>query len=90
MSVSVRDYGLRVAMNVHSRALSRAHWYGELISALLEAERLLLMLEASEGFPAAAGQLGHRIAAVRSEVETLNRIKLSDDRIIGAPWTAID
>jgi hypothetical protein len=73
--------------NVHCRSLSRAHWYGELTSALGEAERLLLLLEADGSFPVGTGRLSLRVAAVRSEVEMLNRFIQTEDRIVGVPWS---
>lgn len=71
---------------VHSRSLVRARWYGDLTAALRDAERLLLMLEADGSFPAEAGRLRFRIATVRSELELLNRLVQSEDRIVGIPW----
>ena len=76
-----------MAFKVISRSLSRAHWYGELNSALEEAERLLFLLEADGSFTAESGRLCIRVAAIRSEVEMLNRIMLSEDRIVGVPWS---
>ena len=75
-----------MALNVHARSLGRAHWYGELTAALGEAERLLLLLESDGSFPAETGRLCLRVAKVRSEVEMLNRMTLSEDRIVGIPW----
>lgn len=72
--------------NVHSRSLVRARWYGDLTAALRDAERLLLLLEADGSFPAEAGRLRFRIATVRSELELLNRLVQSEDRIVGIPW----
>jgi hypothetical protein len=78
-----------VALYVNSRSLSRALWYGELTSALREAERLLSVLERDGIAPAEFSRLCLRIAAVRSEVETLNQSRPSDDRIVGDPWNEV-
>jgi hypothetical protein len=72
---------------VHSRSLVRARWYEDLTAALRDAERLLLLLEADGNFPADAGRLRFRIATVRSELELLNRLVQSEDRIVGIPWS---
>ena len=90
MLVSHQDYAGLVALYVNSRSLSRARWYGELTSALREAERLLSLLEGDGISPAEFSRLCLRIAAVRSEVETLNRTRPSDDRIVGVPWKEAD
>jgi hypothetical protein len=76
-----------MARNVHCRSLGRAHWYGELATALTEAERLLSKLNTDGSDRAETGRLCHRIAAVRSEVEALNRMTLSENRIVGIPWS---
>ena len=72
---------------VQSRSLDRARWYGDLTAALREAERLLLLVEADGGFPAESVRLRLRVAAVRSELELLNRLVQSQDRILGIPWS---
>ena len=72
---------------VQSRSLDRARWYGDLTAALREAERLLLLVEADGGFPAESVRLRLRVAAVRSELELLNRMVQSQDRILGIPWS---
>lgn len=77
----------RMTENVHARSLVRARWYGDLTAALRDAERLLLLLEADGSFPAEAGRLRFRIATVRSELEQLNRLVQSQDRIVGIPWS---
>ena len=74
-------------LNVHSRSLGRAHWYEELTAALEEAEQLLLRLAADGSFPAETSRLCLQVAAVRSEVERLNRMTLSENRIVGVPWS---
>ena len=76
-----------MVLNVHSRSLDRAHWYGELTAALEEAEQLLLRLAADGSFPAETSRLCLQVAAVRSEVEMLNRMTLSENRIVGVPWS---
>ena len=75
-----------MAVNVHSRSLGRAHWHDELTAALEEAEQLLLRLAADGSFPAETSRLCLQVAAVRSEVEMLNRMTLSENRIVGVPW----
>ena len=72
---------------VQSRSLDRARWYGDLTAALREAERLLLLVEADGGFSAESVRLRLRVAAVRSELELLNRLVQSQDRILGILWS---
>ena len=79
-----------MAINVHSRSLRRAHWHAELTAALREAERLLQLLANDGSCPAETNQLCQRIAAVRSEVEGLNRMASLEDRIVGEPWSEPD
>lgn len=74
-------------LNVHSRSLGRAYWYDELTAALGEAEQLLLRLAADGSFPAETSRLCLQVALVRSEVERLNRMTLSENRIVGVPWS---
>lgn len=75
-----------MSFTVRSRSLRRAQWYGELISTLEEAEQLLLLLEADRSMSSETNWLCLRVAAVRSKVEALNRIRHPDDRIVGVPW----
>ena len=72
--------------NVHSRSLGRARWYEDLSAALRDAERLLLLLETDGCFPAETIRIRLRVAAIRSELERLNRMTGSESRIIGIPW----
>jgi hypothetical protein len=78
-----------MALDVHSRSLVRARWYGELTSALLEAEQLLKLLEARGSFPDETRRLCIHVAAIRSELEMLNRVAISENRIVGIPWSEL-
>ena len=68
------------------RSLSRAQWFSDLLTALNEAERLLALLDASGGFPDETIRLRHRIQAVSSELELLDRVARGEGRIVGANW----
>lgn len=77
------------------RAVQRAQWFSDLTSALSEAEKLLGMIDAGNGYPAEAACLRRRIQLVRSELAVLNKVILSEERVIGtwpdpAPPSALD
>lgn len=69
-----------------ARSILRAQWFFDLDQALHEAERLLNLLEADNGFPAEAVQLRLRIRTVKSEIEQLNRVMPGEGRVIGTNW----
>ena len=73
-------------MHLHrtSRALQRAQWFFDLSYALAEAEKLLAMMEADGSFPDEAARLRLRIRVVRSELALLNKVVLSEGRVVGA------
>ena len=70
------------------RSLERAQWYSDLIIALGEAEKLLVILEHDGGFPAETSKLRKRIETLRVEVTQLNRIILGEGRILPGDWPA--
>lgn len=70
------------------RALKRAQWFSDLTLALVEAEKLLAILELDGGFPAETVRLRVRVQAVRSELALLNRVALGEGRIVGPAWPA--
>ena len=76
-------------MHLHRtpRALQRAQWFFDLGQALYEAEKLLAMIEADGGFAGEAARLRLRIQLVRSELALLDKVVLSEGRLVGA-WPA--
>ena len=68
------------------RSLDRAQWFSDLLIALNEAERLLELLEANEGFPDETIQLKRRIRAASSELESLDQVARAEGRVIGSCW----
>ena len=68
------------------RSLSRAQWFSDLLVALNEAERLLVLLEASGGFPDETVRLRRRIQALSSELELLDRVARGEGRVVGSSW----
>ena len=75
-------------MNRHhsSRAIVRARWFAELSTALDKAERLLSELIAEGISPADTEQLRLRLIELRAETVRLNRVSLTDGRIVGSAW----
>ena len=65
-----------------SRSPERPQWHFDLTAALDEAEMLLLLLEAYDGFADEACRLRQRIRALESELTLLNRDILGENRII--------
>ena len=68
------------------RAIERAIWFADITAALGEAEKLLALLERDGGYPEETGQLRQRIQIVRSELNLLNRVILSEGRIVPGSW----
>jgi|RhiMetdeSRZDD1v2_1073273.scaffolds.fasta_scaffold587939_2 hypothetical protein len=68
------------------RALGRAQWFSDLLTALGEAERLLALLDADGGFPEEAISLKRRIQVVTSELELLNRVARGEGRVVSSSW----
>ena len=68
------------------RSLERAQWYSDLIIALGEAEKLLVILERDGEFPAETSKLRRRIETLRAEVTQLNRVILGEGRILPGDW----
>jgi len=71
--------------NVTPSSLKRAQWINDLTAALIEAEKLLAMLEGGE-FSGEAAQLQSRIQTVRSELDLLNRVMFGEARVMGSTW----
>lgn len=71
------------------RALERAQWYSDLIIALGEAEKLLVILELDGGFAAETAKLRKRVETLRAEVTQLNRVVLGEGRILPGDWPAV-
>jgi len=72
--------------NLTPRTLQRAQWFNDLNDALVEAEKLLAMLDSGSGFPTETEQLRARIQAVQSELALLNRVALGEGRVVGTSW----
>lgn len=68
------------------RALKRAQWISDLASALVEAEKLLMMMEAGGGFPQETARLRLRVEAARTELALLDRASLCGRRVVGGEW----
>jgi hypothetical protein len=68
------------------RSLGRAQWFSDLLTALNEAERLLGLLEVSDGFPDETIRLRRRIQALASELELLDRVARGEGRVVSANW----
>ncbi len=81
--------GLLMLRRLTPRALERAQWYSDLIIALGEAEKLLVILELDGGFPAETAKLRKRVETLRAEVTQLNRIVLGEGRILPGDWPAV-
>ncbi|HVF36604.1 MAG TPA: hypothetical protein VNA29_01520 [Sphingomicrobium sp.] len=73
-----------------ARALQRARWQNDLLTALQHAERLLALLEADPQFVQDAARLRQRIGVVRGELALLNRIMEGEERVIGPTWPAAE
>lgn len=68
------------------RSLSRAQWFSDLLTALNEAERLLVLLEECGGFPDETIRLKGRIQALSSELELLDHVARGEGRVISSSW----
>ena len=75
-------------MNRHitSRSIERARWFSELSTALDDGDRLLAELIAAKVSPADTERLRLRLIELRSELQQLNRVDLTDGRIVGTTW----
>jgi hypothetical protein len=75
-------------MNRHltTRAIERARWFSELSTALDDGERLLTELIAEKVSPADTERLRLRLIELRTELQRLNRVDLTDGRIVGSSW----
>ncbi|HET9336787.1 MAG TPA: hypothetical protein VFO12_10335 [Sphingomicrobium sp.] len=71
------------------RSLERAQWYSDLIIALGEAEKLLVILERDGGFAVETAKLRKRVETLRIEVTQLNRVILGEGRILPGDWPAV-
>src|SRR5512139_3597868 len=70
----------------NSRSFIRPDWITDLSTALIDAERLLSILEADGQFPSETTQLRLRVETVRSEMELLGQMTRRGDRVIRTPW----
>ena len=68
------------------RTLQRAQGLRDLTDTLVDAEKLLEMFEAGNGFSTEAAQLRMRIQNVRSELAQLNRVAAGEGRVLSKCW----
>lgn len=68
------------------QSLGRAQWFSDLIVALDEAEQLLALLEASDGFREETARLKARIQVLALELEQLDQIARGEGRVISSCW----
>jgi hypothetical protein len=68
------------------RTLQRAQWFRDLTDTLVDAEKLLEMFEAGNGFSTETAQLRMRIQNVRSELAQLNRVAAGEGRVVSKCW----
>jgi hypothetical protein len=75
-------------MNRHltARAIERAHWFSELSTALDDGERLLAALIAEKVSPPDTERLRLRLIELRTELQRLNRVDLTNGRIVSSTW----
>jgi hypothetical protein len=75
-------------MNRHltTRAIERARWFSELSTALDDCERLLAELIIEKVSPADTERLRLHLIELRTELQRLNRVDLTDSRIVGSAW----
>ncbi|HEU0311151.1 MAG TPA: hypothetical protein VFR36_08045 [Sphingomicrobium sp.] len=71
---------------IDPRTLNRARWFADLTTALVEADRLLSLLETQGIYPVEMVRLRQNVRAVRSELELLNQVVRIGKRVIEAPW----
>jgi hypothetical protein len=69
-----------------ARAMDRARWFAELSTALDDGERVLAQLIAEEVSPGDTERLRLRLIDLRAELLRLDRVSLTDDRIVGSAW----
>jgi hypothetical protein len=79
-------------MNRHLtiRAIERARWFSDLSTALDEGERLLAELIVEKVSPPDTERLRLRLIELRAELERVNRVRLTDRRIVGSAWPGRD
>jgi len=70
----------------NSYSLQRARWVAELTIALLEAEQLLHRLEADDVPSVENLRLKQQIRLLHIELESMNRVILAEERIVGEAW----
>jgi uncharacterized membrane protein YfbV (UPF0208 family) len=68
------------------RSLGRAQWFSDLLVALTEAERLLVLLESDRGFQQESDSLRRRIQSLSAELELLDRVARGEGRVVGSCW----
>ena len=68
------------------RAIERARWFANIVSAMGEAEKLLALLERDGKHPEETGRLRQRIQIIRSELGLLDRVIRGEGRIVSANW----
>lgn len=69
-----------------SRAANRIRWYDELSAVLEDGERVLGEMISSGVGSAETEGLRLRLIALRADLGRLNRISLTEERIVGPAW----
>jgi len=72
--------------HLSARAIDRARWFAELSTALDQAQHLLSQLAAEGASPSETEPLRRRLLVIRAELERLNRVSLTENRIVGTVW----
>ncbi len=69
-----------------ARALDRARWFAELSAALDDGQRLLSQLAAEGSDPIETERLRLRLIELRGELNRINRVSITEGRIVGPGW----
>lgn len=69
-----------------SRSANRIRWYDELSAVLEDGERVLGEMISSGVGSAETEGLRLRLIALRADLGRLNRISLTEERIVGPAW----
>jgi hypothetical protein len=72
--------------HITPRAVSRANWFTELSAALEDGEHILAQLIAAKISPADTERLRLRLIELRAELDRINRVSLTGERVVGSAW----
>lgn len=79
-------WAIKMDRHLTTRAIERARWFSELSTALDDGERLLAELIAEKISPGDTERLRLRLIELRIELQRINRVSLTDGRIVGSTW----